>query len=172
MTCEKYLGGITADEYLLKVANCRFRQRAPSLNKRRLILQAQRNENDLSLYLEGAADLPPDGTSVNLITFTVPSGMDAIITNVRNTWSGSGFQNGDGLLLWKYRIGGGYIFQRGNVTFQNTASNGWALVGSGGAYLYENQQLIIEADTNSGASGTLLGGKVEAQVTGWFIPKN
>jgi len=171
MNCDRYLGGASPDEYLLKVGNMRLRGRPPGPNKRRMILQAQRSQNDLSLYLEGSAPLPADGNSVNVVSFTVPGGRDVIITSVRNTWSGTGFQNGANLLTWSYILGGGFIMNRGTVGFQNTNSNGWTLVGSGGAFCYENQQLIIQATANAGANAALSGGQIEVQFEGWYIPR-
>jgi hypothetical protein len=171
MNCQLYLGGVTPDDYLLKVANVRYRGRPAPFNKRRSIMRAQRSPNDLSLYLEGAVALPADNASVNVLAFTIPSGMDAIITSVRNTWSGTGFENGQGFLEWSYKIGGGYIWNRGAVRFQNTASNGWTLVGSGGAFVFENQQLIVAASTITGSNAQLSGGLIESQVEGWFIPR-
>jgi hypothetical protein len=136
-----------------------------------MIMRAQRSQDDLALYLEGAAALPADGSTVNVVVFTVPSGRDCIITGVRNTWSGTGFQNGQGLLYWSYIIGGGFIMNRGTVTFQNTASNGYDLLGSGGAFVYENQQLIIQATATTGANAALSGGQIEVQVEGWYLPR-
>ena len=175
LTCQTpYLGGVSPDEYILKVSNIRGRSSvgAKPTSKRRLILMAQRNENDLALYFEGAVALPADGSTANVVSFTVPSGFDAIITSVRNTWSGNGFQNGQGLLSWRYRVGGGYIMNRGGVTFQNTAADGYQLIGSGGAFAYENQQVIIEADAAVGANAALTGGVIECQVFGWYLPKS
>ena len=133
-------GAPALEEYLLKVSNLRARSLASRLpSKRSMILRAQRSPNDLVFYLEGAAALPADGSTVNVCVYTVPGGMDLILAGGWNTWSGTGFQNGQNLLAWQYIIGGGFIFNRGNVTFQNTASNGYQLVGSGGVLLYENR---------------------------------
>lgn len=172
MACETYLGGMTPDEYLLKASNLRYRGRPTPMNKRRLIMKAQRSPNELALYLEGVANLPADNSVVSVITYTIPSGMDAIITGVRNTWSGTGFQNGDGWLRWRIKIGGGYIWNRGLITFQNTASNGFNLVGSGGAFVFENQQLVVQGITQVGSNAQLSGGVIENQVQGWLIPRD
>jgi hypothetical protein len=162
----------SADEYLLGVSNARYRERPAAFNKRRAIMRAQRSSNDLALYLENAIPLPADGTVTNVISFVVPSGMDAIVTGVRNTYSGVGFQDGQGLLSWAYRVGGGYIWNRVEVGFSNTASNGFQLLGSGGALIYENQQLLIQAITFTGANASMSGGLVQCQVQGWFLPRS
>jgi len=135
-------------------------------------MKAQKSQDDLTLYAEGAITLPPDGTSANVLVFTVPPGRDAIITSVRNTWSGNGFQNGSGDLVWSFIIGGGFIMNHGNVLFQNTNTNGWTLVGSGGVYVYENQQIVVKVTAGPFASAHLSGGQVEAQLEGWTIPKD
>lgn len=163
---------MTPDEYLLTASNRRFRGRPSPINKRRMIMRAQKSPNNLALYLEGTAALPEDNSSVNVIEFTIPSGMDAIITSVRNTWSGTGFANGEGFLKFSYEIGGGFIWGRGLNTFQNTNSNGWTLVGSGGAFVFENQQLVIKGVTEVGSNAQLSGGMIECQVEGWFIPRD
>lgn len=162
----------TPDQYLLKCSNIRALRTPGMVSRKRLILKAQRNQDDLTLYAEGAIALPADSTSADVLVFTVPSGRDAIITSVRNTWSGNGFQNGAGDLIWKYVIGGGFIMNRGNVTFQNTNTNGWTLVGSGGVYVYENQQVIVRATSGASASSHLSGGQVEAQLEGWYNPRD
>lgn len=166
------LQSYTPDQYLLKVSNIRALRTPATLQRRRQIMRAQKSQDDLSLYAEGAIALPADGTSANVLVFTVPSGRDAIITSVRNTWSGNGFQNGSGDLIWSYILGGGYIMNRGSVGFQNTNTNGWTLVGSGGVYAYENQQLIVQVTAGALASAHLSGGLVEAQIEGWYVPKD
>lgn len=165
-------GAFTPDQYLLKCSNIRALRTPGTVTRRRQIMKAQRSQDDLTLYAEGSIALPADSTSANVLVFTVPSGRDAIITSVRNTWSGTGFQNGSGDLTWVYKIGGGFIMNRGNVTFQNTNSNGWTLVGSGGVYVYENQQVIISVTAGASASAHLSGGLVEAQIEGWFLVKD
>jgi len=159
---------MTADQYLLKCSNIRGRQPFMSPTVRQLVMNAQRM-NDLPLYLEGTAALPANNASVNLITFTVPAGRDAIVTGVRNTWSGTGFQNGAGDLTWSFAIGGGYIMNYGAVTFANNATNGYELVGRGGAFLFENQQLIISVLAGPAANAHLTGGVIETQVKGWYL---
>lgn len=171
MDCLTYLGGITPDEYLLKSGNVRYTGRPPQINKRRLIMRAQHSPNDLALYLEGAIPLPADDTTTNVITYTVPSGMDVIVTNIRNTWSGTGFANGGGALRWRVVVGGGFVWGRGQMGFENTASTGWNLVGSGGVFIFENQQIQVQAITEAGSNAVLGAGNVECQVEGWFIPR-
>ncbi len=162
----------TPDQYLLKCSNIRALRAPAVVTRKRLVMKAQKSQDDLSLYAEGSIALPADGASANVLVFTVPSGRDAIITSVRNTWSGNGFQNGSGDLIWSYVIGGGFIMNRGNVTFQNTNTNGWTLVGSGGVYVYENQQVIVSVAAGPNASMNLSGGQVEAQLEGWAIVKD
>lgn len=161
----------TPDSYLLKCSNIRGRSpfKVPSI--RQMVLNAQRL-NNLPLYLEGAVAIPADNARANIITFTVPQGTDVIITGVRNDFSGAGFSNGSGDLIWSYEIGGGFIFNYGNVTFANTASNGYELVGRGGGFLFENQQLVIQVLAGPNASANLSGGTIQAQVRGWYIPRD
>lgn len=162
----------TADQYLLKVSNLRALHTAAAPKRHRQIMRAQKSQDDLTLYAEGAIAPPADDTSANVLVFTVPSGRDAIITSVRNTYSGTGFQNGSGDLIFSCILGGGFIMNRGNVTFQNTNTNGWTLVGSGGVYAYENQQVIVRVTAGPLASAHLSGGQVEAQIEGWWIAKD
>ena len=113
----------TPDQYLLKCSNIRALRAPRMVTRKRMVMKAQKSQDDLSLYAEGSIALPANNTSANVLVFTVPSGRDAIITSVRNTWSGNGFQNGSGDLVWQFILGGGFIMNRGNVTFQNTNSS-------------------------------------------------
>ena len=162
----------TPDQYLLKCSNIRALRAPRMVTRKRMVMKAQKSQDDLSLYAEGSIALPANNTSANVLVFTVPSGRDAIITSVRNTWSGNGFQNGSGDLVWQFILGGGFIMNRGNVTFQNTNTNGWTLVGSGGVYAYENQQVIVAVTAGPNANANLSGGQVEAQLEGWYIVRD
>lgn len=167
---------LTADEYILKVSRLRAQRpiKAPSNRMRKLISQA--SPNDLTLYLEGFVPLAtllavPAGTAVTVLSFTVPSGRDCVITGIRNSFSGTGFQNGSGDLIWSISNGGGFIFNYGSVLFQNTADDGYNLVGRGGALVYENQQIIVTVTAGPNAAANLTGGAIEVQLKGFYSEK-
>jgi hypothetical protein len=157
------------DDYLAVVTKIRQKCRRTKGTKE-LIMIAQGAPDDLSWYEESAIALPADSTTTPMIQYQVPAGRNLIITDIRNTWSGTGFQNGAGDLTWSFVIGGGFINNMGNVTFKSGDSVAQTrIVGQGGSLVYENQTVQVNVITGANANANLGGGRVEVQMRGWLV---
>lgn len=161
----------TPDEYMLAVVRARARVTRQSPSKKQLVMAAQQNAQDFELYLEGFTPLPATGVVTTVLSYVVPQGFCAIITDVRHVWTGSGFVNGSGDLVWNYFVGGGSMFGYADVKFMTSLSqNGTRVVGQGGYIIYENQSFLQTVTAGVNAAANLTGGQVEGVVKGWLMP--
>ena len=161
----------TPDEYILAAVRERSRNFRRSPSTRALVMAAQQGAQDLELYLEGAIALPAANTPTAVINYVVQQGFCAIITDVRNVWTGTGFVNGSGDLIWNYKVGGGSMFGYATVQFATALTTpGTRVVGQGGYIIYENQsfQQIVTAGVNAAAH--LASGQIEGVIKGWLMP--
>jgi hypothetical protein len=57
------------------------------------------------------------GVDTPVLTFTAPVGYDGIITEVVNFFTGTGFAEGSGGLIWRVKIGNSFARNLGNILF-------------------------------------------------------
>lgn len=66
-----------------------------------------------SLTLTG----PFDGTNQTVLTFRVPIGYDGVLNRAINVFTGTGFTEGSGDIVWRLKIGNAYARNFGAVRF-------------------------------------------------------
>jgi hypothetical protein len=162
---------MTADQYLLETGKLRTNSPLAWPKPKALVLTTQFSADDMKWSLDGAIPLPPDFSSnIPVVTYTVPQGKWLVINDFKNCWSGNGFRNGSGDIVWSILIGGGFLYSYGKVLFETPPDQSITrLVGQGGYIVYENQSVTVEVATSGTASATLSGGQIEVQMKGWLI---
>jgi len=63
------------------------------------------------------SSLVQDGSNNTVLTFTAPSGYDGVITKVVNFFTGTGFVEGSGGIVWRVKIGNSYARNLGAINF-------------------------------------------------------
>lgn len=123
----------------------------------------------------GILDAPDLTNPANLnVPFTVlseycPLGYNGVITDVVLTWSGTGFVEGSGDLVWRVSADNRYLRDYGNVQTSLGSLTYPSPVPRGGLVIMSRNlvKVDVEFGTNSGASLSA-SGKVIVSITGWW----
>lgn len=113
--------------------------------------------------------LPPNNGLDTLVTeFVVPMGYDGVITSVVNFYTGAGFAEGSGDLVWRVRVGLRWARNFGQIdtTLGSLASP--CPLFRGGIRISSNQR--IQYFVNHAVASGLAGGRIVCGLFGWFYP--
>jgi hypothetical protein len=121
----------------------------------------------------GNINLPvAEGVETPVITFQVPPGYDGVIVNPVNEYTGTGFFEGSGDIVWRIRLNRRYVKDYGNI---QTTLGSLTLPMSAQTHtirLESNQIVTYTATLGAGALGRLNGGKIICAIIGWTYPQN
>lgn len=109
-----------------------------------------------------------NGTDTVVNTFKVPTGYDGVITSIAHYWTGAGFVEGSGDLIWRIKLQNRYARNLGNVDTTLGSLTSPCPLFRGGVRVYSQQQITYYVN-HSLASG-LAGGRIVCAVFGWFYP--
>ena len=114
-----------------------------------------------------AVQLPAIGTSVDVVSFLVPAGMNGVITGIANQFVGGGWEEGSGALIWSLQADGAAIrgYEVLIASLGTTASPGDR--SKNPVRIFENQlvKLVLQNVNILPAGQFLLG-----LLTGYFYP--
>jgi hypothetical protein len=113
-------------------------------------------------------DLPPAGSTQNVLVYTVPSGYKGVIVSIVQQYTGTGYSNGSGDLTWSLSIG--TVFAKGlglTQTQLGSISSRFALEG---AYLEIDSQDRILYTIEHALASSLSGGRIICAIQGWIYP--
>jgi hypothetical protein len=104
-------------------------------------------------------------------SFLVPTGYDGVITAPVNIYSGLGFQDGSGDLIWRIKINLRYAKDYGVITTQSGSLTT--------PYYNANSQILLQSgqlvqylvNRSTGSLGNLNGGRIIAGAWGYFWPR-
>jgi len=133
-------------------------------------------------------EMPPDGrrfqasngiavpalafinTDILVVSFQTPLGWDGIITSQVNLFTGAGFAEGGGDIIWRLRIGKWWVNNCDAInTTLGSLANAYPLEGSG-VRLLSGQLVQYFADVTSLASIDP-NARIVAKVAGWIWPR-
>lgn len=120
------------------------------------------------VFFQPFASFTP-GVDLLLGSFRCPIGYDGAITHFFNGFTGNGFEDGSGTILWRFKIGQRYAKGQGNVTF-TFGSLQTALTVEGSSYRIISGQ-TVQAFANIPVSSPVSGGRVFGGFLGWVYPR-
>jgi hypothetical protein len=113
--------------------------------------------------------LPAPGAAEQTVTEMVtPTGYAGVITSVVNYWTGAGFTDGSGDLIWRIRIGPVYARDFGEILTALGSLTSPCTLFRGGLRLRTFQRVQYRFQ-HSALSG-LAGGRIVCGFLGWFYP--
>lgn len=116
-----------------------------------------------SISLPAAGD--PESTVTEMV---VPVGYEGVITSVVNYWTGTGFVDGSGDLIWRIKIGPVYARDFGQILTSLGSLTSPCTLFRGGLRLRSFQRVQYRFEHDSGSA--LSGGRIVCAFLGWFYP--
>jgi hypothetical protein len=118
----------------------------------------------------GSVELPPVNTESVILSFRVPTGYDGLILAQFHQYTGPGFVDGSGDIVWRVRINGRYAKDMGNMLTQ-LGNNITQSPVAGGVQLRSGNlvEYIVEAPNTSGS--VMPGYNILAGLHGVFYPR-
>ncbi len=114
-----------------------------------------------------------EGVETVVISHQVPPGYDGVIVNPVNTFTGSGFFEGSGDIVWRIRLNRYFAKDYGNI---QTSLGSLTLPMAAQQHtirLESNQIVQYTATLGTGALGRLdPAGRILCALNGWFYPQN
>jgi hypothetical protein len=110
------------------------------------------------------------GVDTLVTSLTVPLGYDGVIFYIVQTYSGQGFQDGDGQITWRIKQNQRYVKNYGNTTVQLGSLNQ-------GGPTSPNSQIILLSDqyvqyyVNVAVGNSLNGGRITCALWGYYWPR-
>jgi hypothetical protein len=109
-----------------------------------------------------------DGTNYVVVQFKVPTGYDGVITSITNFYTGVGFVEGSGDLVWRLLIGRRWARNLGSIDTTLGSLTSPCPLFRGGIRVTSNQ--LITYYTSVPVASALAGGRVVCGVFGWYYP--
>jgi len=111
------------------------------------------------------------GVDTVVQSFIVPYGYDGVIAAPVNEYTGMGFAEGSGDLIWRIRINQHYVKDYGNIqTTLGSTIQPWYNANS--QILLQSGQLVQYLVNRSvGSIGNLNGGRIICGLWGWYWPR-
>jgi len=110
-----------------------------------------------------------NGTDTVIGSWQVPKGYDGAITHFLAQFTGDGFLDGSGAIVWRLMIGQRYAKNLGNITFTYGDFNTALLVPGESIRLISGQTVSLIG--NIPASSPVTSGNVFAGTLGWTYPR-
>lgn len=124
-------------------------------------------QNFLPFDETGLVDLPVVGSAdTTILSMIVPDGQDGIIKGYSLNFTGGGFVQGSGDIVWRVLIDGQAVRNFSNITTEKGSPEQVRPI-SGGIRIFSGQ--LVTAVVNHVADVTL-SGKVSANFSGWYYP--
>lgn len=113
--------------------------------------------------------LPPNnGLNATVLTYTVPQGWDGVIISFVNEWTGTGFVEGSGDLIWRVKINETWLFDYSDIRFSlGSLQSRYPLEG---AYIQLRGGDTVRYFVNHAIASALSGGRIVTGIAGWIYP--
>ncbi len=120
------------------------------------------------LFSVAVGSIPRDGTNTVIGQFRVPIGYDGVLNQFVSGFTGQGFEEGSGSIVWRVKIGARWAKNLGNVRFTYGSLQTSLLVPGYSLRLISGQTVTIYASIP--ATSPVSGGVVTAAAFGWTYP--
>ena len=104
-------------------------------------------------------------------TMQVPLGYDGVIPSVVNMYTGQGFNEGSGDLIWRIRLNQRYVKDYSNITTTIGSLTTPYPANTGAVRLLSGQTVNYYVMLGAGALGNLNGGRIVTAMLGWWWPR-
>lgn len=117
----------------------------------------------------GVIATPALGTAATVLSFTVPSGWDGVIRKVSHNYTGPGFVQGSGDLVWTIRVGGAAVKNYNLITseFGSPQQPRDTYI-----ILRENQLVEYVVTVSATAVVPVAGTFIVVFMAGWEVPRS
>jgi hypothetical protein len=109
-----------------------------------------------------------DGNDYVVHQFKVPTGYDGVITSVTNFYTGAGFAEGSGNIVWRVTIGRAWLRNFGNIETTLGSLTSPCPLFRGGVRVYSDQ--VVSYYVNIPVLSPIAGGRIVCAFFGWFYP--
>jgi hypothetical protein len=109
-----------------------------------------------------------DGADHTVTQFVVPTGYDGVITSVANFYTGAGFVEGSGDIVWRVTVGRAWLRNFGNIETTLGSLTSPCPLFRGGVRVYSNQRVTYSV--NIPVTSAISGGRIVCAFFGWFYP--
>jgi hypothetical protein len=110
-------------------------------------------------------------TDFLVATMQVPLGYDGVIPSVVQIYTGMGFAEGSGDIVWRIQLNQRYEKDYGNTKTSIGSLNVPYPANSGAIRLLSGQTVNYFVSLGAGALGNLVGGRIVCAMFGWFYPR-
>jgi hypothetical protein len=122
------------------------------------------------MFSQLTASFPFDGSDTLLGAFQVPSGFDGAINRFVCSFTGTGFTDFSGSIVWRLMVGSRFARDLGNVVnTYGSFQTAFLVPGSDIIRLTSGQSVLLFASIPNGSPVT--GGAVAAGAFGWLYPR-
>jgi hypothetical protein len=112
-----------------------------------------------------------DGTDNLVVSFVVPTGYDGVIISNVNEYTGTGFQEGSGDLVWRVQLNRRWVKDYGAITTTIGSLVIPYSVNNGAIRLQSGMLVRYWVNRSVGSLGNLDGGRIICGLFGWFYPR-
>lgn len=107
-----------------------------------------------------------DGANHVVHQFKVPTGYDGVITSVANFFTGAGFLEGSGDIVWRVTIGRAWCRNFGSIDTTLGSLTSPCPLFRGGVRVYSEQ--VVQYLVNIPVASAIAGGRIVCAFFGWF----
>jgi hypothetical protein len=126
-------------------------------------------DNGVPFQKIGTVNLPPaNGNDTLVLEFTVPLGFNGAISGVSHIYTGSGFVEGSGNLVWRIRTSTRWVKDMSNVIVQLGSMQTPYVLPRSSSFLRSGE--IVQYYVNHAIGSTLSGGRIVCLLIGWLYP--
>ncbi len=120
----------------------------------------------------GSIPLPTTyNTDILVLSFRVPLGYDGVIKYVVENYTGQGFSEGSGDLIWRISLNQRFVKNYGNTNVQLGSLVAGPSIPNSEIILLSNQLVQFWINVAPAAAGDLNGGRILSAAFGWFWPR-
>lgn len=111
-----------------------------------------------------------NSTDTLVLTYRVPQGYDGVILSLVNYWTGTGFVDGSGDLIWRIQVNENWLKNFGNIRYTlGSLQNRYPLEG---AYYRIKAGDLIRYYVRHRTGSVLSGGNIITGIGGYIYPNN
>jgi hypothetical protein len=111
------------------------------------------------------------GVDTIVQSFIVPYGYDGVIVATTNRYTGQGFVEGSGDLIWRIRLNQHYVNDYGNIITQLGSLTQPYYNANSQIFVQSGQLVQYLVNRSLGSLGNLNGGRIICALNGWYWPR-
>lgn len=117
------------------------------------------------------SSVPFDGSNNAVLSFTAPIGYDGIANRLINFFTGTGFAEGSGGIVWRVKVGNKYARNLGSILFTYGSLNDPYIIPGTGIPIVSGQTVTYYVSVPASSSIGGASPQFVCAVMGWFWPR-